>query len=183
MTTMTPGAIDLCELIDDAPPITLTSRTDEGDPPAETGGEPADEAWTVSDECAWGFIGEDSREWEMEFSYQAIIDADDRDRRFQMAGDAFDERSAAAEEGFAEVEFDQSDTTEDGRRRELFGSLGSGAQGYVLVREVKSSVYVIRIREQGQGAEDATYQVHQFGAHASAVAALVDNPLRDVVPD
>ncbi|MFD0774112.1 hypothetical protein ACFQZ2_09265 [Streptomonospora algeriensis] len=182
VATMTPGAIDLCELINDAPPVTLTARIDEPNGPDETGAG-GGQAWTVSDECSWGLIGEDSREWEMRFSYKAIIATDGNEKRFSMAKDRFEKESDSARRLFGVIEVNENSSNEHGRQREIFGVLDSGAQAYVLVREVKSSVYVVDIREQSESPGNEDYRIQQFGSRASDISTLVDNPLRDVVPD
>ncbi|MFC4865821.1 hypothetical protein [Streptomonospora arabica] len=180
---MTPGAIDLCELIGDAPPVTLTSRIDEADGPEEVGVSKEGEAWRVSDECSWGFIGQDSQEWTLQFSYTAIIKAGGHDQRFDMAQDEFGENYSSAQDVFGKTASDEESSDKIGRQRELFGTLEDGTQAYILVRQVKSSVYVVDIRGNPSSSGSEDYRVHQFASQASAVSTLVDNPLRDVVPD
>lgn len=184
VTSMTPGAINLCVLIDDAPPISITGELENRHVPEENGADGTSGEWTVTDDCSWKFIADEAQNWDLNFWYESVVSADSREARFAAADDRYQEKLEEAKKRFGTIDDEGSEEVRKGEEYFYYGELEPGQQAYTLVRKVKSSVYVVEInRSDSAPPEGSQLEEFQISGYADDVAKLVDNPLTDVVPD
>lgn len=183
--TTKPGVLNLCELVEGRGLMSASTgnRGGEKDQYEDTAlSDDEADPRTVSDSCLWEVNVGSTDVWDFQLDYVAYMETARQPGLVELAEQSFDEEVKEAENFLGEVEEEGSiETLKYGGKGDYFYSNSEGEERFVLVRLLKSGVYVVTFTNPG--AEDGGGSLQQFRTEAVKVAGAVDEAFERQIPD
>lgn len=163
-----------------------TTRQDGGEDYVDTatGGKPEIEGAerVVRDHCVWTIIpSSNSAPWDFQFSYEAVIDAQEGDSAEEVASSRYEGLRSGLSDELAEVESEREADFGD-KSYAVYGTGDQGQSVYIALIQTRSAVYQIRFDEQAETSAGSISE-NEFTNEARKIASFLGHGFEYWIPE